>query len=141
MGEPEPLKLEWLPGRYAVCRFDADDAIPEWAKPRRRRPSVRDVGAPLVSITRTDRELSIMIDESVVPAEVKAERGFVALRVSGTLEISLVGVLSKLTGALARANIPLFAVSTFDTDYLLIDEQYAAAAVEALQRVAVVDPP
>ena len=93
-----------------------------------------------MSVTRTDRELSIVIDESLVTANVKAERGFVALRIAGTLDMSLVGVLARLTGALAAANIPVFAISTFDTDYLLVRESNASAAAEALNRVAEVSP-
>lgn len=123
------LKLEWIGGRYAVCRLEGGDAIPPWA----HEPS------KLLSITRTDAELSIVADERIVPDDVKAERGFVALRVVGTLDFSLVGVLSRLTGALADAGVPVLAISTHDTDVLLIRACDAESAVAALSRIAQVD--
>ena len=125
---PEILSLEWVPGRFAVCRLGADEAVPEWA--------VIGGSAGLVSVTRTDRELSIVIGEDRVPASTRAERGWVALRVGGTLDFAMVGVLSRLTGALADAGVTVFAVSTFDTDVLLVRAGDAGRAVEALSDVA-----
>jgi len=120
------LALEWIPGRVAICRLDVRDAIPAWAG----RPS------SLLSITRTDGELSIVVAEEAVPKPVKAERGWVAMRIAGTLDFSLVGILSKLTGALAEANVPVFVISTYDTDVLLVRADDADRAREALSAVA-----
>jgi hypothetical protein len=120
------LQLEWVRGRYAVCRLDPATEGPAWT---RNCPG-------LLCITRTDRELSIVAREECVPADVRAERDWVALRVAGPLDFTLVGVLSSLSGALARAAIPLFALSTFETDYLLVKSQHARAAVIALATVA-----
>ncbi len=126
------LTLEWLPGRYAVCRLDADAAFPSWAQAGQ--------GTSLLSITRTDRELSIVIDESCLPLQiaesVKIERGFLAIRVVGILDFSQIGILATLTGALAKASVPVFAISTFETDVLLVSAAHAAAAQKALQTVA-----
>jgi hypothetical protein len=122
----DKLTLEWLPGRLAICRLDADDPIPAWA----RQPM------PLASITRTDRELSIVAAEELVPESVKAERGWVGLRIAGTLDLTLIGVLSRLTGALAEANVPVFVISTYDTDILLVRAEDAEGAREALSHVA-----
>ncbi len=120
------LALEWIPGRFAVCRLDPGAAIPAWV-----------VGAgPLVSITRTEDELSIVAPEEAVPSEVQAERGWDAIRVVGKLDFSMVGVLAGLTGALAQAGISVFAVSTYDTDILLVRERDTEAAVSALGAVA-----
>lgn len=129
------LKLEWLPGRYAVCRLDAAAPLPTWA-------AFQSTSKPkgLASITRTDRELSIVINESLVPPDVKAERGFVAMRIAGTIDFSVVGILAKLTGALAAARIPVFGISTFDTDILLIRAEHAKAASAALAPVAHIAP-
>ncbi|MHC4947832.1 MAG: ACT domain-containing protein [Planctomycetota bacterium] len=120
------LALEWLPGRYAVCRLDPAAPVPAWAAP----------AGGLSSVTRTDRELSIVADEKRVPADVAAERGFVALRVAGTLDFALTGVLSTLTGALADAGVPVFVVSTFETDVLLVKAGRREDAVRALGQVA-----
>jgi hypothetical protein len=139
-----PLELEWLPGRYAVCRLDAAAPLPAWAAPAAMptqagakrsaapgQPSIQSTQTVL-SITRTDRELSIMIDEQSVPEGVQAQRGFVALRVKGVLDFSCVGILAKLTGALATANIPVFVISTFETDLILIREAEVQTATRVL---------
>ncbi len=120
------LTLEWLTGRFAVCRFDPSASIPTWAL----------TGSDLISITRTQAELSIVAAEALVPAEVTAERGWVAMRVVGKLDFAIVGVLAKLTGALAEAGISCFAISTNDTDYILVKQQDAVRAAEALGTVA-----
>ncbi|TDJ56536.1 MAG: ACT domain-containing protein [Planctomycetota bacterium] len=126
--EPGLLSLEWIPGRFAVCRLGADEAVPDWA--------LASGSSGLVSVTRTDRELSIVASEERVPASTRAERGWVALRVGGTLDFGLVGVLSRLTGALAAAGVSVFAVSTYDTDILLVKAKDSQRALEALGVVA-----
>jgi hypothetical protein len=120
------LRLERLPGRLAICRLAADDPIPPWARE----------GSPLVSITRTDRELSIVAAEDAVPESVRAERGWIALRIVGTLDFSLIGIVSALTGALAEAKVPVFVLSTHDTDILLVRAGDAQRAEAALSHVA-----
>ncbi|MEE9131374.1 MAG: ACT domain-containing protein [Phycisphaerales bacterium] len=125
MGEFD-ITLEWLPGRFAVCRLDRSASTPGWALGR----------GGFVSITRSERELSIVAAEPLVPAEVKAERGWAAMRVAGQLDFSVVGVLATLTNALAKAEIPCFAISTYDTDYILVKQQDADDAAEALGTVA-----
>ena len=120
------LALEWIPGRFSVCRLDPGAVVPGWV--------VR--AGPLVSLTRTADELSVVAPEPTVPSEVQAERGWVAVRVVGTLDFSMVGVLAGLTGALAAAGVSVFAVSTYDTDILLVREGDAEAAVRALGQVA-----
>ncbi len=120
------ISLEWLTGRFAVCRFDPSASTPGWAL----------AGSDLLSITRTEAELSIVADQALVPSEMTAERGWVAMRVVGKLDFATVGVLAKLTGALAGAGISCFAISTYDTDYILVKEQDADDAAEALGAVA-----
>jgi hypothetical protein len=118
-----PLHLILMPGRFAVCKRDARAPIPSWA--------AQD---DLFSITRTADELSLVCREGVVPASVQCERGWRCLRVAGTLPFSAVGVLASLTIPLAEARIGVFALSTFDTDYLLVKEGDLPAAMVALQR-------
>ena len=129
------LRLDWLGGRYAVCRLDPAEQIPDWA----------GLGGPaeLTSITRTSEELSIITSQDRVPEAVRAERGFVALRVRGPLDFALVGVLARLSGALAGEGIPILAISTHDTDVLLVRIEEAASAARALSRVAQIggEPP
>jgi len=84
------------------------------------------------SITRTDDELSLICAQEAVPADVRAERDRRLLGVDGPLDFGLVGVLAKLSTALANAGISIVAVSTFDTDYVLVREQDVQPALAAL---------
>jgi hypothetical protein len=108
--------------RLAVCKLAEDDGVPGWA-----------VGAGFFSITRTADELSVVCPEELVPEGVKVERGWQALRVAGVIDFSAVGVLAELTAPLARAGVGVFAISTFDTDYLLVREHDLERAVGALR--------
>jgi hypothetical protein len=110
-----------LPGRYAVCRLPPDAALPDW-------PS-----GEFVSVSRSAEELSVVCREEAVPQGVRQENGFRCLRIDGTLDFGLVGVLAALLTPLAGAGVSVFAVSTFDTDYLLLKETDLARAVEALR--------
>lgn len=87
-----------------------------------------------LSVTRTTAELSIVCPDDVVPDGVRAERGFAALAVEGPLDFSLVGILARITTALADAGISLFALSTFDTDYILVRGRDLVSARESLSR-------
>lgn len=120
------LELEWIAGRLAVCRLPATAEIPQWVP----------AGGGLISITRTDRELSIIAAEQAVPDEVPAERGWVAMRIVGTLGFSVVGVLAKLSGALAGAGVGVLVISTYETDILLVKSADAQRAARALGAVA-----
>jgi hypothetical protein len=116
------LTLIIAKGTYAVCRLAPDAPIAAWA-----------AAGPFISITRSERELSIVCLERDVPPGVTSERGWRRLEVAGPLYFSLVGVLAALVDPLAHAGIPVFAVSTFDTDHLLIRAVDLDLAVEALK--------
>ena len=108
---------------FAVCRLASDSPIPPWA-----------TAGDLFTITRTPDELSVVCRQDAVPQGINCERGWRCLRVAGTIPFSVVGILASLTAPLADAGITVFAVSTFDTDYLLVKGKDLAAAVDALQR-------
>lgn len=116
------LKLRVLPGRLAVARLPGTAAVPGWAD-----------GPGLVSITRREGELSIVCADARVPAEVRAERGWRALEVEGPIDFQELGVMHGLTGPLARAGVSVLALSTFDTDVLVVREETLGRAVEALR--------
>ena len=122
---PHRLTLLLLSGSYAVCRLPADAALPAWA------------AGDLVSLIRTADELTVVCPEGAVPKAVRCERGWTALRVAGVLDFSLVGVLASLLGPLAEAGVSVFALSTFDTDYLLVRGQDLADAAVALRAAGV----
>ena len=86
-----------------------------------------------VSITRTAEELSVVCSPEAVPEGVSHEPGWRALTVDGPLDFSLTGVLASLAGPLAEAGIPIFVVSTYDTDWLLVQAERLDAAVAVLR--------
>jgi hypothetical protein len=125
MDSKPDLRLVLLPveGAYAVCRLSPDAPFPDWA-----------VGGPFVSISRSEEELSVVCRAEAVPEGVRCERGWRCMRVAGAIDFALVGVLASLLAPLAAAGVSVFAVSTFDTDYLLVKEVCFHQAVEALRR-------
>ncbi|HVZ65305.1 MAG TPA: ACT domain-containing protein [Lacunisphaera sp.] len=107
----------------AICRLDADSRVPAWAT----------TAGCFLSITRTTDELSIVCVDTVVPSGVRHEPGWRAFKLEGPLDLALTGILASLLEPLARAQISIFAVSTFDTDYILVKASQTEAAVQALR--------
>jgi hypothetical protein len=117
------LTIAVMQDSYAVCRLAADAAVPSWGDRGR-----------FSSVTRTPDELSIVCDAAAVPDGVRVETGWRVLAVQGPLDFWLTGVLASLTAPLAEAEISIFAMSTFDTDYVLVrdaDLERASAALRA----------
>lgn len=118
------LKLIVLPDVLAVCRLPPDAALPAWI----------DTSAGFLTISRTEDELSLVCDLDRVPGGVRAERGWRAFKVEGPLDFALTGILAALATPLAEAGISIFAISTFETDYLLVRETELERAVAVLGR-------
>jgi hypothetical protein len=117
------LSLTVLSGSFAICRLPPDSLVPHWADT-----------PPFSSITRTADELSIVCRREAIPEGVQAERDWRCLKVEGPFDlVGAVGVLASLSAALADAGISVFAVSTYDTDYLLVKADRLPAAMSALQ--------
>jgi uncharacterized protein len=116
------LTLVVLEGELAVARLAATDPVPAWA-----------TQGSLTSVARTAEELSVVCAAAAVPTNVQAERGWRCFRVAGRLDFALTGVLAAIAGPLAAAEVSLFAVSTYDTDYVLVREPSLAAAIECLK--------
>jgi hypothetical protein len=114
------LKLELMHDTFAICRLAPTAVVPDWAT------------GEIISITRTPFELSIVCSQENVPENEKCELGWRCLRVVGPLDFSLVGVIAALTGTLAEANICVFVVSTYDTDYLFVKKADVRTAVKSL---------
>jgi len=121
-----PLVLRAVPGSLVVCRVGADTAVSEECLQALHLP-----GAPFVSVTRTDSELSFVCPADMAPTGARVEGPWQAYAVDGILDFAMVGVLVRLTTPLAAAGISVFAVSTFDTDYLLVPAARSEAAVRA----------
>jgi hypothetical protein len=116
------LKLYTLDGHLSVCRLDPGSKVPGWA-----------MAGGFFSVTRTVDELSVVCPEEGAPGDVRSEGGWRALELEGPFEFSEVGVLASVAAPLAEAGVGIFAVSTFDTDYLLVKEEQLQSAVAALR--------
>lgn len=119
------LTLRVQPGELAIVRLPPDAHVPPWA--------FSPAPGALWSMTRTDEELSLVRDAEAVPSDARAERGWRALRIAGTVDFALNGVLASVLGPLGNAAISIFAVSTFDTDYILVRGHALAAAIDVLR--------
>lgn len=121
-----------------MARLPPDAELPAWAASAVSAPPAAGAATPgtgssaFVSVTRTHDELSIVAPSERVPAEVRAERDLALLRVEGSINFAAVGVLRSLLEPLANAGISVCALSTFDTDYLLLRREVLDGAVEAL---------
>ena len=123
------MNLEVLPGDFSVCKVAGYNGI--------------DLAAPFVFTGATDFEKSLVCPTLLVPrVTLVREDGWRALRVRGPLDFSLVGILAALSTILANAGVGLFAVSTFDTDYLLVKADDLPRALDALRTAGhdVADP-
>jgi hypothetical protein len=119
------LTILVLPDLLAVCKLAPNAPVPLWAS-----------ASGFTSITRTSDELSIVCRQEAVPEGIKCERGWRCLRVAGTIDFGVVGVLASLVTPLAEARIGVFVISTFDTDFLLVKATDLDKAVVALRRAS-----
>jgi hypothetical protein len=117
------LPLQVLPDTLAICRLPADASLPAWASS----------AGTFLTVSRTPDELSITAVQHAVPAGIRCERDYRPLRVRGTLSPNLVGVLLSIAKPLAEAGLSIFAISTYDTDYVLVKARDVAAAIAALR--------
>lgn len=118
---PKKLKLEILPNRFTICKMRSNYEHPKWAE--------NDI---FYSITRTEDELSIVTLENNVKMCADRVDGWRVIKVVGPLDFFLTGILYSLSKPLSEAKISIFAVSTFDTDYLLVKEENLEKAKEVL---------
>lgn len=127
------LTLSVLQATFVVCKFDSKANIPNW---------VSTTNSKFTSIIRTEEELSIVCDQSILPDQldtVSIVKDWRAIKVEGPLDFSLTGILSGLLQPLAEQKISIFALSTFDTDYILVKEKDLSQAVDVLKRQYIVN--
>jgi hypothetical protein len=104
------MELRILDETFAVARLAADAPVPDWVG-----------GADLLAVVRTRNELSIVCRDEAVPASLtEVQRGFRGFVVAGTLDFGLIGIIADLAKPLADAGIPIFGISTYDTDHILV---------------------
>ena len=116
------LKFRRLTGPYAIVQLSPDAPVPAWG-----------TQGEFSSITRTSEELSIVCPADNVPAEIHSPHHWMCLKLQGPFPFSQTGVLLSFIEPLSSKSIPIFAISTFDTDYVLIQEEWAGAALNALK--------
>lgn len=117
------MQLQILENKLKVAKLKSDAKIPEAV-----------LAQGFHSITRTDEELSIVVDEDVAIESDAMEDGWRAIRITGILDFSLIGILSKISTVFAQAEISIFALSTYNTDYILVKANQLDAAVDVLKQ-------
>jgi uncharacterized protein len=116
------LTITVHPELYAICRLEPGAEVPPWAS-----------GKKFLTMSKTTTELSIVCEEKGVPGQVHAERRRRLMQVEGTLPFSLTGVLAAIAVPLAEGQVSIFAVSTYDTDYVLVEEGELEKAIRILE--------
>lgn len=115
------IELRLLAQTFAVCRLP------------RLTPELLEL--PFFFLARTDDEVSLVCPADAVPADTdRVEPDWRALKIEGVLDFSLVGILAKLSGILADGGISLFAVSTYNTDYILVKQERCEEALALLRK-------
>ncbi len=115
------LKFRWLPGAYAIVRMDPEATVPDWA-----------TKGVFSSVTRTADELSIVCPADNLPAHLSSECHWVCFKLEGPFPFSQTGVLLSFIEPLSHNGVPIFAISTYDTDYVLVQEEFMGVAQGAL---------
>lgn len=120
---PQNLHFHLLPGRYAIVRLAPDAPVPKWA-----------MKGDFTSVTRSAEELSIVCPAGKIPKEVAPGPRWICLKLEGPFPFSETGVLLSFIKPLSDSGVPIFAISTYDTDYVLVQEGCAGLALQALER-------
>ncbi len=118
----KPLKLQFLDETFAIHHFNESEQIPS---------GVFQSG--FFSICKTDEELSIVCPSSLALDSEQCSDDWKCIKVMGPLDFSLTGILAKLSGVLAETEISIFALSTYDTDYILVKSDKQGEATAALE--------
>jgi uncharacterized protein len=116
------LKFHQLRGTYSIVRLAPDAAIPDWA-----------VKGDFTSVTRTADELSIVCPREDVSKDIDAGPSWICLKLEGRFPFSQTGVLLSFIEPMSNKEVPIFAISTYDTDYVLVQQEFAGVALGALQ--------
>ena len=123
--EQYSLKLKVMDDDFCICRLEPSATIPAWI-----------TTGTFFSITRTEEELSMVCSRNTMPedagSQMICEKEWKCIKVEGPLDLSLTGILAHLSSALADAEISIFAISTYDTDYLLVKEKKLENAINEL---------
>lgn len=117
------LKLTILQSNYVVCRFEPQAVVPAWA-----------MQGDFFTVSRTQEELSIVCQARLIPSDIKAEKEWRVFKIEGSFAFTQIGILNSVTSVLANNGISLFAISTFDTDYIMVKGVDLDRAIVALKQ-------
>jgi hypothetical protein len=124
MAKSTILTLDLLEENFVICRLSPSSSLPSWA-----------FTGPFISITKTNDELSIItIDDNRLPKDIQCERNWKCFKLKGPFPFDMTGVLSSILNPLAKADIAILAISTFDTDYVMIKEKNLQIAIDVLKQ-------
>jgi hypothetical protein len=124
-GIPSPtmrLTLKVLDVTLAICQLEPGSEVEEWSD-----------GTGIFSVMRTDDEVTIVCSEDLVPEGATCSKGWKCIRLVGQFDFTEVGIVSQLALPLAGANVPIFVMSTYNTDYVLVKNHDLQRASEALR--------
>lgn len=110
-----------LASSFAVCKLRPEASIPKWAYQGR-----------FISITKTEEEVSIVCQTDNIPEDVVCAKNWRALKIVAELDFSLVGILARISTVLANAGISIFAISTYNTDYILVKQEQLDKTLQTL---------
>ena len=116
------MEISLLPEEFCICRLEAFNRIPDWA-----------LSGSFYSVTRTPEELSIVCGVKYIPPYIHADKNWHVMKIEGPLKFSQTGILLSLVKPLTQANVSVLAISTYDTDYLMIKKENLSRALEVLQ--------
>jgi uncharacterized protein len=122
VAERQRLKFSPVKGSYAIVKLAPDAAVPDWV-----------ARGEFTSVSRTAEELSIVCPAENLPAEANSSHRWVCWKLVGPFPFSQTGVLLSFIEPLSTNGVPIFAISTYDTDYVLIQEEFAGTALNLLQ--------
>jgi hypothetical protein len=117
------IKFRWLPGPYAIVRLAPDAPVPDWA-----------TKGDFTSISRSVVELSIVCPADNLPPDVHSQYNWICYKLEGPFPFSQTGVLLSFIEPLSDNGVPIFALSTHDTDYILVQEEFAGMAQQVLDQ-------
>ncbi|MDR2393302.1 MAG: ACT domain-containing protein [Treponema sp.] len=117
------MLLELLKGEYAVYQCNTQYALDK-----------NRVEKEFLSLTKTKDEISIVASSKSIEPYEKIEDGWNILKIMGTLDFSLTGIISTISTILANENISVFVISTYNTDYIMIKKEAIEAAIEVLKK-------
>jgi hypothetical protein len=118
------LTLKVFPEEYSILRLNPDEPLPDWIRQDK-----------FLAITRTPDELSVVaVQNNDIPGEIKVSKNWRMIMIMGPLDFGMVGIIAGITAVLAKKKIPVFVISTFDTDYFLVKSEKLDETIATLEQ-------